>query len=395
MIFKYEAMTESQRCMSGKIEATSQNEAIVQLEKMGLTLKSIEKDESTESKSAIGSSEFLLFNQQLASIVKSGLPLERALRELAGDTASSKMKKVIKIVADDIESGMDIDQAFKVHEQHFFPLYSQVIRAGVKTGKLGEMLINLNRHLEIRLMTRRVFREATIYPLFLVGACFGIFVLFFMVMMPMTSSLHNELGYEPSYMMQLFYGVSDIFPAICIVLGGIVAMIIALWVCGSRSLLGRSIKERIILKIPVIGSLFRDLVISRFADSMRLLMSSGEAMPESLRLAAMSSGSELLISESKAMASHIEIGGQADNAYVERPFLPMLIRMGLSRDGGRDTMVEQMRSFSDMYSQMVKDRQGLIGELLSPVLIVMVGGFVGLACTAIFVPLIGMMDSIS
>ena len=123
-IFKYSALTASDRLMEGIIEASTKQEAEQMLAQMQLRVNSIEKSIEHRIKSPIGRDEFLLFNQQLASITKSGIPFERGLRELSRDIASSKMRKLINQIADDLEKGMSIEEAFKRREKVFPPLYA-------------------------------------------------------------------------------------------------------------------------------------------------------------------------------------------------------------------------------------------------------------------------------
>ena len=148
-IFQYDALTTAGRLMKGTIEAGSPEEASGQLAGMGLLVNSLEKARAAQSRTPIGRNEFLLFNQQLASITRAGIPLERGLRELAQDISSKSMRQLIEDIAADLEAGMPIEEAFAKREKHFPPLYGRILKAGVETGRLSEMLTSLNRHLEL------------------------------------------------------------------------------------------------------------------------------------------------------------------------------------------------------------------------------------------------------
>ncbi len=163
-MFQYQALTQEGRLMTGQLEASSSDEAQTQLEQMSLTVDSLEKVKKSLSKTAVGRNEFLLFNQQLASITKAGIPLEQGLREVSRDIASPKMRRLIEEVAHDLESGMGIDQAFSKRETQFPMLYSRILKAGVETGRLSEMLTSLNRHIDLGNQTRRIIVEAMTYP---------------------------------------------------------------------------------------------------------------------------------------------------------------------------------------------------------------------------------------
>ncbi len=153
--FEYSALTASDRLMKGIIEAGSPQEASELLIQMRLKVNSLEKAIPEKPKTPIARTEFLLFNQQLASLTKAGIPLEKGLRELSKDVASRPMRKLIDSIVSDLEAGVSIERAFEKRKEHFPPLYGRILKAGVETGRLSEMLTSLNRHLEISNQTRQ------------------------------------------------------------------------------------------------------------------------------------------------------------------------------------------------------------------------------------------------
>ena len=121
-IFKYNALTQSGRTMTGSLEASDYDQAAQLLQEMQLTVSEITESKQKPPKTPIARSEFLLFNQQLASIAKAGIPLEKGLRQLAGDMASSKMRKLVNEIADELENGISIETAIEKRQKLFPPL---------------------------------------------------------------------------------------------------------------------------------------------------------------------------------------------------------------------------------------------------------------------------------
>ena len=158
--FEYNALTSAGRLMKGTIEAGSREEASELLKQMQLSVNSIDKAKPKKPRTAIGRNQFMLFNQQLASITKAGIPLEKGLRELSTDVGSKSMRKLIDDIASELEAGVKIEEAFKKRQKRFPPLYGRILKAGVETGRLSEMLTSLNRHLELAGRTRRIIFEA-------------------------------------------------------------------------------------------------------------------------------------------------------------------------------------------------------------------------------------------
>ena len=152
--FNYQALTSSGRLMKGTLEAGTAQEARTQLEQMQLMVNTLDKVTVPSSPRHLGRDEFLLFNQQLASLAQAGIPLEKGLRELSVDLTSPKLKALVERIAKDLESGTPIEEAFDRCKDQFPPLYSRVLRAGIKTGRLSEMLTTMTRHLELCHHTR-------------------------------------------------------------------------------------------------------------------------------------------------------------------------------------------------------------------------------------------------
>ena len=140
----------------------------------------------------VGRDEFLLFNQQLASLAQAGIPLEKGLRELSLDLTSPKLKKLIDRIATDLESGTPIEEAFDRCKDQFPPLYSRVLRAGIKTGRLSEMLTTMTRHLELCHQTRRIIIEAVTYPVVILLLAGVIITVIFQFVVPQFREVLHE-----------------------------------------------------------------------------------------------------------------------------------------------------------------------------------------------------------
>ncbi|MBC8481286.1 MAG: type II secretion system F family protein, partial [Planctomycetes bacterium] len=308
--FEYNALTSSGRLMKGTIEAGSSQEAGELLAQMQLSVNSIEKAKTAAPRTAIGRNEFLLFNQQLASITKAGIPLERGLRELSNDIASRKMKKLITAIADDLEKGISIEEAFIKREKHFPPLYGRILKAGVETGRLSQMLTNLNRHIETAGNTKRIIFEATAYPavIFLLAAVIISGVLIFII--PQFHEVLSEMldGGPMNSITTMIFAISRNVISFWVGIGLTAVAITGLWVFLSSFAAGRRFRETLALKIPVLGRLYHTSILSKMAEAMSMMAAAGCDMATMLRLSSQASGSEKMVLESDILATQIESG---------------------------------------------------------------------------------------
>jgi type II secretory pathway component PulF len=395
--FEYSATTVSDRLMKGVIEAGSVQEAAELLGQMKLKVSSLEKAKPERPKTLIARTEFLLFNQQLASLTKAGIPLERGLRELSKDVASRPMRKLIDSIVSDLEAGMSVERAFEKRKQYFPPLYGRILKAGVETGRLSEMLTSLNRHLEISNQTRRIVFEATAYPavIFVMGCIIITFVLLYLI--PQFRGVLEEMvgGIGLPAATQLVFTLSKNVKYLWLVLGSVVALLVGVNALLKLSPAGRRFRESIILKVPIFGPLYHSSILSKMSEAMAMTVAAGCDMPTCLRLGADATGSEKMIKESEAVARQIESGAGILEAGELCGVMPRFFFYSVQLGSQRNELQDSLRNLSDMYTQQVRCTQMRLQMVLLPVMIVLVGFFIGMCILAMFLPMIKVVTSLS
>lgn len=394
--FEYSAMTASDRLMKGIIEAGSVQEASQLLKQMRLKVNSLEKAKSEKPKTPIARAEFLLFNQQLASLTKAGIPLEQGLRELSKDVASKPMRKLIDSIARDLEAGMSIERAFEKRKEHFPPLYGRILKAGVETGRLSEMLTSLNRHIEITNQTRRIVFEAMAYPavVFVMGSVIMTFVLVFLIP-KFRGVLEEMIGGELPMATKFVFALSQNVLYFWLVVGCLVVAIFGVNTILRSFPQGRRIREAIILHIPALGPLYHSTILSKMAEAMAMMVAAGCDMPTCLRLGPDATGSEILIKEGSIIAGQIEKGIGILDAGQFCWVMPRFFLYSIQLGSQRNELEDNLRSLGDMYAQQVRSAQTRLQGLLLPVMIIFVGFFIMMCVMAMFLPMIQFVRMIS
>ncbi len=394
-IFEYNALTSTDRLMKGNIEAASPQEAAELLKEMKLVVNSLEKAKPERLKTAIGRNEFLLFNQQLASIVKAGIPLERGLRELSADIGSKKMRKLVTDIADDLEGGMSIEKAFEKRQKYFPPLYGRILKAGVETGRLSQMLTDLNRHIEMSNQTRKIIFEAMSYPavVFVMAAVVVSFV--YIMIIPQFITVLKEMtgGDLPAITLLIFSIAKNIVPfwvSIGVLVGGAIILNALL----SATSAGRRFKESLLLGIPIIGRLHHSSILAKMAESMAVMIAAGADMPNCLRLSADASGSEKLISESNLLAGQVEQGTNIMQAGQFCRTIPKLFLYSVQLGSQRNELEDNLHSLAQMYVEQVRCSQARLNAILLPIMLILVGGFIGTTVLGLFLPIIRIVTTL-
>ncbi len=395
--FEYNALTSAGRLMKGTLEAGSREEADELLRQMQLSVNSVEKAKPERPKTAIGRSEFVLFNQQLASITKAGIPLERGLRELTRDVHSRSMRRLVDAIAADLEKGIGIEQAFERRQKHFPPLYGRILKAGVETGRLSEMLTSLNRHLEMANQTRRIIFEAISYPAVILVLAAVILTGVFTFIIPHFGAVLTEMTDARSLpkLTQLFLGMARNVGPFWLTVGCIIAAIIVLFALLSASPAGRRFKESLFLSIPVVGRVYHSSVLSRMAEAMAIMVAAGCDMPVSLRLSSGATGSEKLILESEVLAGQIEQGANILEAGQFCRMIPRLFLYSVQLGAQRNELQDNLYSLGQMYAEQARCGQARLQAVLLPVMLIAVGGFLAMTILAMFATMIQIITTLS
>ncbi len=301
------------------------------------------------------------------------------------------MQKLVTEVADDLEAGVSIDKAIEQRRQRFPSLYSRILEAGVRTGRLGEMLTSLNRHIEIGNRTRRIIFEAMCYPVVVaVLAAVVITVVFITVVPPFSEVLFDMSAGKATLPMltQWFIQMGDNVIPFWIGVFIFIAAMTALWGVLSASPGGRRFKESIFLKIPLIGLIYHRGVLARMAEAMAILVAAGCNMPETLRLSAGASGSEKMKMECEILAGQIEQGQAVMEAGMGCGMIPRLFLYSVQLGSQRNELQDNLYILGTMYSEQTHCLQNRLQAVMLPTMIIGLGMFIGTMVLAVFLPMV-------
>jgi type IV pilus assembly protein PilC len=394
-LFEYRSVTTSGRLMTGTIEAADIEQAKASLGEMGLQITELEKTKEPPAAGSVGRSEFMLFNEQLASLTKAGIPLEQGLRELAHDAGSSKMRSLINGIADELERGTPIDQAVGKHQKDFPPLYGLILKSGVETGRLSEMLTNLNSHLQVELRTRRILVESLTYPgvvmvaatLIVSGLLLFIVPTFGEVLSDMSDG-RAGLPALTQFILNLSKHVTDIWIGI----GIVILVLLFLWKSLSVTASGRRTKERFFRSLPLVGRVFRNGLMARFSECMSVLINAGCTLDDAVELSGQSSSSELLKQDCTILAAQLKQGSNFLEAGMGCKTIPRLFLYSVQLGAQRNELKENLNSLGRMYTAKTFSLQSQAQSLLEPVMIIFLGGAVGTIVLAMFLPMVKMIQ---
>lgn len=388
------------------VEAAGVSEARVRLEAEGFRVFSVAPPKARGiagftgtgrpgAQARVRPGDFLLFNQQLAAIIRAGIPILQAVSMLRRRAASSRLRMVLADVEEKIRGGMALSQAFAAQGPIFPRIYTASILAGERSGALDDVLSRYVTYMRRGVEIRRKIRGALAYPLFLLAASMGMVAFLTGYVVPRMSSLFEGFNRELPAVTSIVIGGSNFFAAnFYWLVPTIVIVAIALFVWWQTPG-GKLTIDRILLKLPIASSLIKQLAVAQVTRSLATLLAGGITLVESWEIAAEAITNRELRARSSATLPLIQEGRSFTESLESAGWLPELaldmIGVG-ERSGSLKEMLEEVAEFYDKEAEV---RLEQLTTVLEPAILLVMGGIVVTILLAIYLPIIQSISNIN
>jgi type IV pilus assembly protein PilC len=387
--FAYTAQTFEGRPTTGTIDAADLDDASKRLADLRLRVIRLDLAQRPMRAKPLSGDDFAAFNQQLAHLSAAGLPIEQGLRLIAEDLQHGELAQSIRNVSAELERGVPLGDAFKLHEKQFPPLYGILIDAGVRTGNLPAVLLNLGRHLELVARLRAAMWRAVAYPLMVVAGL--LFVLIFLghFVLPQFVGMYREFGTALPTVTVLLFDFAQFTPIIIILaIVLIVGMPLVCFVLRATHL-DRAAAD-LVLPLPLIGAILRRNLIARWCDAMRIAVLSGMDLSAAVKLACDVVGSPALKRDGEKILSQLSSGKFLDRLPSHPKVIPLTTLAMVQLSADRNDLPRSLENMATMYQQQAELRLESLQVVLTPLLLLLVAGLIGFAIAGLFAPLISL-----
>lgn len=347
------------------------------------------------SQARVKAGDFLLFNQQLAALIRAGIPILQAITMLRKRAASSRLRAVLGEVEEAVRGGAALSAAFAAQGNIFPRIYTASILAGERSGALDDVLNRYVTYMRRNVQLRRKIRGALAYPSFLLIASFGMVAFLSVYVVPRMSELFQGLNANSKLptVTVIVVGLSSLVSTHIYWVGPLViAGGVAFWFW-SRTPNGRLAIDRTLLKIPLAGRLLVQLSIAQATRSLATLLAGGITLVESWEIAAESITNHELRRKSSAILPMIREGRSFTDSLEAAEWIPALAldMIGIGeRSGSLREMLDEVSSFYDAESEV---RLEQLTTTLEPAILVVMGGVVITILLAIYLPIIQSISS--
>ncbi|MFD2452616.1 type II secretion system F family protein [Ideonella paludis] len=330
--------------------------------------------------------DLLLFSRQLNILMRSGVPILRALAGLTESATNVAMKNTLTEVRRSLESGLDLSTSLMSHPKVFDTFYVSMVRVGEMTGRLDDIFIRLFKHIEFEQFMRQQVKAALRYPSFVMIAMFVAVGVINAFVIPAFATVFKGFNAELPWMTKLLLATSEFTVNYWwIILGAIAAMVFLFqrWVATKA---GKFIWDRTKLNIPVAGKIVRKAMLSRFARSFALALKSGVPVAQALGVVAATVENSYISHKVEGIRESVERGETIlRSAALSGIFTPVVLQMiAVGEETG--AIDELMEEVADLYTNEVEYELKTLGAQIEPIMIVFMGILVLILAMGVFLP---------
>ena len=332
--------------------------------------------------------EFLLFNQELAALIKAGLPIIASLEILTERRKNQAFRKALMDVRDKVRGGASLSEAFQEQGEMFPAIYSATLASGERSGEIANVLLRYIAYQKTILALKRKVTTALIYPAILFVLMMGLVAILIVWVVPQFTEFYKDFGADLPLLTRALIGVSGFVTQKAIFMVALVALGAVLFRAWVRTPAGRLAIDRFVVRVPVVGGVFHRFAVSRFTRTLGTLIAGGIPAVTALLMSAKAVGNlefeaklidvERKVREGSSLWESLEATGLFNDIAIE------MTRVGESTGSLHDMLA----NISDFYDEEIEARINTIMVFIEPVMLVVMGGFVVLIMLAIYLPLL-------
>ncbi len=337
--------------------------------------------------------DFLHFNQQLAALLHAGLPVLQAIQMLSQHTPNPKLKIVLSDVESRIKNGVALSDAFAAQGDTFPRIYTASILAGERSGNLDDVLRRYVEYTKSIVALQRKIRGALTYPLILLSAAVILVTVLTTFVIPRFTAIFDNMGNKLPAITVFVVGISSAMQAnIYWLIPAIIGLVILL-MSWRRTENGRRTLDRWILRIPIIGTLVRQLTTAQMTRSLATLLAGGITLVEAFQISLSSVTNHELRRSTEPALRQIREGKAFTESLDEAGWMPKMavdmIGVG-ERSGSLREMLDEVAGFYDAETEV---KLGQLTTFIEPVILFVMAGVVITILLAIYMPMLQMVNA--
>jgi len=398
MRLRFKAVTTDGKVNKGIVEAKDIGEVVSYLRGKNMIPIQVVKEQKRNFTlpflNRVTSNDVILFTRQLSSMLASGLTVMKSLQILKNQISNEAFIEVLNAIITDVEEGKSLAAAIAKHPDTFSPIYISIVKAGESAGLLDKVLLRLADNLEKQQKLKGTVKGALMYPAIVIILMIGVMAIMMIVVLPQLTGLYGNLGVSLPITTQIVIGMSNFFSTfwpIILVASVTIGIFYRRW---SKTLDGKTIIDKLMLKLPVFGKLISQDILAEFSRTLGLLVGTGSLVVDSLLETADTTGNihykNAIIDVSHQVEKGVSIGEAMSFHPLFPPLLVQLVRIGEETGKIDETLAKASEYFEREVDQTVRT----LTTAMEPFIMIVLGVAVAFLIMAVITPIYSLISSI-
>ncbi|MFA6013809.1 MAG: type II secretion system F family protein [Gallionellaceae bacterium] len=392
-LYSWEGKDRSGKTIKGEIRGPGEAAVSANLRRQGITITKIKKSSSRSG--SVTEKDVTLFTRQLATMLKSGVPLLQAFDIVGKGHDNPAVARLLLDLKTDVETGSSLEQAFRKFPLYFDDLFCNLIGAGEQAGILDSLLDRLATYKEKIQAIKSKIKSALFYPVSIIVIAFVITAVIMIFVIPAFKEMFKNFGADLPMPTQVVMAMSDFFVtwwwAIFGIIGGGGYWFFYTW---KRSKALQNAMDRLLLKVPVFGILVRKASVARWTRTLSTMFAAGVPLVEAFDSVAGAAGNAVYFDATKEIQREVMSGSSLTVSMQNTGVFPNMVLQMVAigeESGSIDSMLSKV---ADFYEAEVDDAVEALSSLMEPIIMVVLGTLIGGMVVAMYLPIFKMGQAI-
>ncbi len=387
MVFEWEGRDKNGKIVRGEIRAGGEAAVNASLRRQGIMLTKVKKRRISGG-SSIKQRDIALFTRQLATMMKAGVPLLQSFDIVGRGATNPRMARLLNDIRSDVETGTSLSSAFRKHPLHFDSLYCNLVEAGESGGILEQLLDRLAIYQEKTMALKSKIKSALMYPIAVIVVAFLVLTVIMIKVIPVFKDVFKSFGADLPAPTLFVIGMSEFFVAYWWLIFGILIggsyFFLESW---RRSEKMQMVMDRLLLKIPVFGSLIEKSVIARWTRTLSTMFAAGVPLVEALDSVGGASGNAVYALATQQIQRDVSTGSALTTSMQTTGVFPTMVIQMASIGEEAGSLDHMLAKAAEFYEEEVDEMVKGLSSLMEPFIIVILGVLIGGIVVSMYLPI--------
>jgi type IV pilus assembly protein PilC len=387
IVFEWEGKDRNGKVVRGELRAGGQAAVNAHLRRQGILVTKVKKRRLVSGKK-ITEKDLTIFTRQMATMMKSGVPLLQSFDIVAKGHPNASVAKLLNDIRADIEGGTSMSAAFRKHPKYFDPLYCNLVEAGEAGGILEQLLDRLATYKEKTMAIKSKIKSALVYPVAVLIVAAAVVAVIMIFVIPAFKEIFTSFGANLPAPTLVVMAMSDFFVKFWWLIFGVTGIGLYLFFqAWRRSEKMQRTMDRLMLKLPVFGPLLMKSAVARWTRTLSTLFGAGVPLVEALDSVGGAAGNIVYADATSQIQRDVSQGTSLTVAMQSTGVFPNMV-MQMSAIGEESGSLDHMLGkAADFYEQEVDEAVKALQSLMEPIIIVVLGTIIGGIVVAMYMPI--------